>query len=67
MCGLFCFWLLVLGEVVMCALHVIGEKMLVQQMAQMNKELKAGIELRMLAPPTDTSKSLGMFDALSGS
>jgi hypothetical protein len=28
-----------------------GEKMLVQQMAQANKELKAGIEVRMLAPP----------------
>ncbi|PBQ09528.1 hypothetical protein CCL07_04905 [Pseudomonas congelans] len=53
-------------EVVMCALHVIGEKMLAQQMAQANKELKAGIEVRMLAPPTDASKDLGMFDALNG-
>ncbi len=35
----------------MCVPHVIGEKMLVQQMAQANKELKAGIEVRMLAPP----------------
>ncbi|MEX5533231.1 hypothetical protein [Pseudomonas syringae] len=43
-----------------------GEKMLAQQMAQANKELKAGIEVRMLASPTtDASKSLGMFDALS--
>ncbi|WP_165440408.1 hypothetical protein [Pseudomonas syringae] len=43
-----------------------GEKVLAQQMAQTNKELKAGIELRMLATPTDASKSLGMFDALNG-
>ncbi|KFE46869.1 hypothetical protein IV03_10260 [Pseudomonas congelans] len=50
----------------MCAPHVIGEKMLAQQMAQANKELKAGIEVRMLATPTDASKSLGMFDALNG-
>ncbi|WP_372436154.1 hypothetical protein [Pseudomonas syringae] len=35
----------------MCAPHVIGEKMLAQQMAQAHKELKAGIEVRMLAPP----------------
>ncbi|WP_236438568.1 hypothetical protein [Pseudomonas syringae] len=67
MCGLCCFWLLVLDEFVMCAPHVIGEKMLAQQMARANKELKAGIELRMLAPPTDVSKGLGMFDALNGS
>ncbi|WP_440801617.1 hypothetical protein [Pseudomonas syringae] len=51
----------------MCAPHVIGEKMLAQQMAQANKELKAGLEVRMLATPTDASKSLGMFDALNGS
>ncbi|WP_370683566.1 hypothetical protein AB9V60_00190 [Pseudomonas syringae pv. atrofaciens] len=52
----------------MCAPHVIGEKMLAQQMAQAHKELKAGIEVRMLAPPpTDPSKGLGMFDALNGS
>ncbi|MDF5894637.1 hypothetical protein P4A93_23800 [Pseudomonas syringae pv. syringae] len=56
-----------LDEIGMCAPHVIGEKMLVQQMAHANKELKAGIEVRMLAPPTDASKSLGMFDALNGS
>lgn len=37
-------------------------------MAQANMELKAGIEVRMLAPPpTDASKGLGMFDALNGS
>ncbi|WP_371927133.1 hypothetical protein [Pseudomonas sp. SZ57] len=51
LCGLCYSWLLVLHEIVMCAPHVIGEKMLVQQMAQANKELKAGIEVRMLAPP----------------
>ncbi|SOP94662.1 hypothetical protein CFBP2118_00109 [Pseudomonas syringae pv. syringae] len=51
LCGLCCFWLLVLHEIVMCAPHVIVEKMLVQQMAQAHKELKAGIEVRMLAPP----------------
>lgn len=50
----------------MCAPHVIGEKMLVQQMAQANKKLKAGIEVRMLATPTDASKGLGIFDALNG-
>lgn len=66
-CGLCCFWLLVLDEIVMCAPHVIGEKMLAQQMAQANKELKAGIEVRMLATPTDASRGLGMFDALNGS
>ncbi|WP_183132327.1 hypothetical protein [Pseudomonas syringae] len=51
----------------MCAPHAIGEKMLAQQMAQANKELKAGIEVRMLAPPTDASRGLGMFAALNGS
>jgi len=50
----------------MCAPHVIGEKMLVQQMAQANKELKAGIKVPILATPTDASKGLGMFDALNG-
>ncbi len=51
----------------MRAPHVIGEKMLAQQMAEANKELKASIEVRMLAPPqTDVSKGLGMFDALNG-
>ncbi|MCH5573221.1 hypothetical protein L6212_26205, partial [Pseudomonas syringae pv. syringae] len=60
LCGLCYSWLLVLDEIVMCALRVIGEKMLVQQMAQPNKELKAGIEVRILATPTDASKGLGM-------
>ncbi len=61
LCGLCRFWLLVLDEIVMCAPHVIGEKML----AQANKELKAGIEVRMLATPTDASKGLGMSEALT--
>ncbi len=52
----------------MCVPHVIGEKMLVQQMAQARKELKAGIEVRMIDNPlTDASKGLGMFAALNGS
>jgi len=41
----------------MCAPHVIGEKMLAQQMAQANKDLKAGIEVRMLAPQPRPAKA----------
>ncbi|OBS38869.1 hypothetical protein A9K79_14260 [Pseudomonas syringae pv. syringae] len=51
----------------MCVPHVIGEKMLAQQMAQANKELKAASRYACSPPPTDASKSLGMFDALNGS
>ncbi|RMR15024.1 hypothetical protein [Pseudomonas syringae group genomosp. 3] len=40
----FCFWLLVLDEIVMCSPYVICKKFLVQQMAQANKELNAGEE-----------------------
>jgi uncharacterized protein (DUF927 family) len=43
-----------------------GEKTLAQHMADANKELKAGMEIRMLAVPADASKGLGMFDVLSG-
>ncbi|RMM54434.1 DUF927 domain-containing protein [Pseudomonas corrugata] len=43
-----------------------GEKTLAQHMAEANKELKAGMEVRMLAVPADASKGLGMFDVLSG-
>ncbi len=43
-----------------------GEKTLAQHMADANKELKAGMEVRMLAVPADASKGLGMFDALNG-
>lgn len=35
-------------------------------MADANKELKAGMEVRMLAVPADASKGLGMFDVLNG-
>jgi uncharacterized protein (DUF927 family) len=35
-------------------------------MAEANKELKAGMEMRMLAVPADASKGLGMFDVLNG-
>ena len=43
-----------------------GEKTLAQHMAEANKDLKAGMEVRMLAVPADASKGLGMFDTLSG-
>ncbi|MGE8186308.1 DUF927 domain-containing protein [Pseudomonas sp. NPDC086278] len=42
-----------------------GEKTLAQHMAEANKELKAGMEVRMLAVPADANKGLGMFDALN--
>jgi len=57
LCGLCCFWLLVLHEIVMCAPYVIGEKMLAQLMAQAHKELKACIEVRMLAPQPMPAKA----------
>lgn len=43
-----------------------GEKTLAQHMAEANKELKAGMQVRMLAVPADASKGLGMFDVLNG-
>ena len=43
-----------------------GEKTLAQHMADANKELKAGMEIRMLAVPAEASKGLGMFDVLNG-
>lgn len=43
-----------------------GEKTLAQHMADANKELKAGMEVHMLAVPADASKGLGMFDVLNG-
>ena len=43
-----------------------GEKTLAQHIAEANKELKAGMEVRMLAVPADASKGLGMFDVLNG-
>ncbi|MCO8165486.1 DUF927 domain-containing protein [Pseudomonas sp. 21LCFQ010] len=43
-----------------------GEKTLAQHMAEANKELKAGMEVRMLAVPADAGKGLGMFENLHG-
>lgn len=43
-----------------------GEKTLAQHMAEVNKELKAGMEVRMLAVPADACKGMGMFDSLCG-
>jgi uncharacterized protein (DUF927 family) len=43
-----------------------GEKTLAQHMAEANKELKAGMEVRMLAVPADASKGMGMFEELHG-
>ncbi len=41
-----------------------GEKTLAQHMAEAHKELKAGMEVRMLAVPADASKGLGLFEVL---
>lgn len=41
-----------------------GEKTLAQHMADAGKELKAGMEVRMLAVPADAGKSMGLFEAL---
>ena len=43
-----------------------GEKTLAQHMAEANKELKAGMEVRMLAVPADAGKGLGLFELLHG-
>ncbi|MBD8496204.1 DUF927 domain-containing protein [Pseudomonas syringae] len=43
-----------------------GEKTLAQHMAEVNKELKAGMDVRMLAVPADACKGMGMFDTLCG-
>lgn len=43
-----------------------GEYTLAQHMAEANKELKAGMEIRMLAIPADAGKGLGVFDTLHG-
>lgn len=43
-----------------------GEKTLAQHMAEANKELKAGMEVRLLAVPADASKGLGLFEELHG-
>ncbi|ENB9665332.1 MULTISPECIES: DUF927 domain-containing protein [Pseudomonas] len=41
-----------------------GEKTLAQHMAEANKDLKAGMEVRLLAVPADASKGLGLFEEL---
>ena len=43
-----------------------GEKTLAQHMAEAHKELKAGMEVRLLAVPADACRGLGMFEALHG-
>lgn len=43
-----------------------GEKTLAQHMAEAGKELKAGMEVRMLALPADAGKGLGTFEHLHG-
>ncbi len=43
-----------------------GEKTLAQTMAEANRELKAGMEVRMLAIPADAGQGHGLFDALHG-
>lgn len=43
-----------------------GEKTLAQHMAEAGKELKAGMEVRMLALPADAGKGLGTFEQLHG-
>lgn len=43
-----------------------GEKTLAQHMAEAHKELKAGMEVRLLAVPADAGKGLGLFEVLHG-
>lgn len=43
-----------------------GEKTLAQHMAEAHKELKAGMDVRMLAVPADANKGMGLFEALHG-
>ncbi|HBO2976770.1 TPA: DUF927 domain-containing protein [Pseudomonas aeruginosa] len=43
-----------------------GEKTLAQHMAEAHKELKAGMEVRLLAVPADAGQGLGLFDTLHG-
>ncbi|SEQ69453.1 Uncharcterized protein, DUF927 family [Azotobacter beijerinckii] len=43
-----------------------GEYTLAQHMAEANKELKAGMDIRMLAIPADAGKGHGLFDTLHG-
>lgn len=41
-----------------------GEKTLAQHMADAGKELKAGMEVRLLAVPADAGKGMGLFEEL---
>ncbi len=41
-----------------------GEKTLAQHMAEGGKELKAGMEVRMVGIPADAGKGLGLFEEL---
>ena len=41
-----------------------GEKTLAQHMAEAGRELKAGMEVRMLAVPADAGKGMGLFEQL---
>lgn len=43
-----------------------GEKTLEQHMAEASKDLKAGMDIRMLAMPADAGAGLGMFESLNG-
>lgn len=43
-----------------------GEKTLAQHMADAGKELKAGMEVRMLAVPAEAGKGMGLFEELHG-
>lgn len=43
-----------------------GEKTLAQHMAEAHKELKAGMEVCLLAVPAEAGKGLGMFETLHG-
>lgn len=43
-----------------------GEKTLAQHMAEAHKELKAGMEVRLLAVPADAGRGMGLFEALHG-
>lgn len=43
-----------------------GEYTLAQHMAEANKELKGGMEMRMLAVPADAGQGFGLFDTLHG-
>lgn len=43
-----------------------GEKTLEQHMVEAGKDLKAGMEVRMVAIPADAGASMGLFESLNG-